>query len=68
MLEQELGEPIGMSRDSNSRCQPRCFCVSWCPDFEFRGDIGLGAGFMAALPSAPGGGGLFGAREPSGGF
>ena len=28
---------------------PYVFCVSWCPDFEFRGDIGYGGdpGFYA---------------------
>ena len=25
-----------VTRNSNSRCQP-IFCMSWCPDFEFRG-------------------------------
>ena len=25
------------TRNSHSRCQPSCFCMSCCPDFEFRG-------------------------------
>ena len=30
------------ARNSNSRHQPGCFCMSGCPDFGFRGGGGAG--------------------------
>ena len=41
-----------LARDSNPTPDPRCFCTSRCPDFEFRG----GAHRMQLKPALAGGG------------
>ena len=49
------------TRNSNSRYQPSLFCMSWCPDFEFRGT-------QASCRHAPAAGWDAGGDRPGGGL